>query len=280
MSGDHGQPSNLTNIPMKHPECRITYFATAMVLIELLTDEGSLRLLTDPVLDAAGSEFDHGPVHLTKTTSATVRAQDLGRIDAVLLSHDQHADNLDNGGRELLAGAGQVLTTPEAALRLGGHALGMTDWQVQRLRGPGFDLDITALPAQHGPDGTQAATGPVTGFLLEWPGQRHGALYISGDTVLFNGTEEIARRCRIGTALLHLGRVQLAPMGDLVFSLSASEAARYGQALGLQTLIPLHFDGWAHFTEGRVAAGATFDDTPLRDKVRWLESGVATTLSV
>ena len=56
MSGDHGQPSNLTKFPMKHPECRITYFATAMVLIELMTDEGSLRLLTDPVLDAAGSE--------------------------------------------------------------------------------------------------------------------------------------------------------------------------------------------------------------------------------
>lgn len=272
--------SNPTERPMKHPECRITYFATAMALIELVTDEGNLRLLTDPVLDAAGSEFDHGPVHLTKTTGATVRAQDLGRIDAILLSHDQHADNLDNGGRKLLASAGQVLTTPEAASRLGGNALGMIEWETQRLSGPGFDLSITALPAQHGPDGTQAATGPVTGFLLEWPGQQHGALYISGDTVLFNGTDEIARRCRIGTALLHLGRVQLAPMGDLVFSLSASAAARYGQALGLQTLIPLHFDGWAHFTEGRAAADASFEHTPMRAKVRWLETGVATVLLV
>lgn len=265
---------------MKHPECRITYLATAMVLIELITDEGSLRLLTDPVLDAAGSDFDHGPVHLTKTTAAPVRAQDLGRIDAVLLSHDQHADNLDNGGRELLAAAGEVLTTTEAASRLGGHVMGMSDWQVHRVAGPGFDLDITALPAQHGPDGTQAATGPVTGFLLEWPGQQHGALYISGDTVLFSGTEEIARRCRIGTALLHLGRVQLAPMGDLVFSLSASEATRYGEALGLENLIPLHFDGWAHFTEGRAAAEDFFKRTPLRDKIRWLESGVATAVAV
>ena len=45
--------SNPTERPMKHPECRITYFATAMALIELVTDEGSLRLLTDPEIGRA-----------------------------------------------------------------------------------------------------------------------------------------------------------------------------------------------------------------------------------
>jgi hypothetical protein len=35
----------------------ITHFDTAMTLIEV----GSLRLLTDPVFDHAGSSFDHGP---------------------------------------------------------------------------------------------------------------------------------------------------------------------------------------------------------------------------
>jgi hypothetical protein len=37
----------------------VTHFDTAMALIEV----GSLRLLTDPFFDHAGSGFDHGPVH-------------------------------------------------------------------------------------------------------------------------------------------------------------------------------------------------------------------------
>ena len=35
----------------------------------------SVRMLTDPVLDAAGTEFDLGPVHLEKTGVAPVKAK-------------------------------------------------------------------------------------------------------------------------------------------------------------------------------------------------------------
>ena len=44
-------------------EVRITHFDTAMALIEA----GSLRLLTDPVLDGPGAAFDEGPVHLERS---------------------------------------------------------------------------------------------------------------------------------------------------------------------------------------------------------------------
>ena len=66
-------------------------------LIEL----GGVRLLTDPTFDPPG---DHpvGTRVLTKTTGPAVAAEELGRIDAVLLSHDQHPDNLDDAGRALL----------------------------------------------------------------------------------------------------------------------------------------------------------------------------------
>lgn len=78
---------------------RVTYFDTAMVIIEV----NGVRLLTDPVLDPAGSAFDYGPLHLEKTSPASVTPEQLGRIDAVLLSHEQHGDNLDRAGRELLS---------------------------------------------------------------------------------------------------------------------------------------------------------------------------------
>ena len=46
-------------------------------------------------------------------------------IDAVLLSHDQHEDNLDAAGRSLLDEAGLVITTVAGAGRLGGGAVGL-----------------------------------------------------------------------------------------------------------------------------------------------------------
>jgi hypothetical protein len=79
---------------------------------------GCLRLLTDPALDAPGP-FPSGDRTLTKTTGPAVAAEEIGPIDAVLLSHDQHGDNLDRSGRALLAHADVVLTTPEGADRLG-----------------------------------------------------------------------------------------------------------------------------------------------------------------
>src|SRR4028118_1156037 len=77
-------------------EIRVTYFDTAMVLIEV----GGVRLLTDPVLDPAGSAFDYGLYRLEKTSPVSVTPEQLGRIDAVLLSHEQHGDNLARAGRD------------------------------------------------------------------------------------------------------------------------------------------------------------------------------------
>jgi len=258
-------------------KCYLTFFDTATILIEI----GGLRFLTDPVLDAAGSDYHHGPVHLHKTSKPGFSVQALGRLDAILLSHDQHADNLDEGGRNLLPHAGRVLTTEEGATRLGGNTTGLAPWQsVEIADGHGLNVRATAMPAQHGPEGTQDATGPVTGFLLEWPGQTHGGLYLSGDTVLYEGTREIAERARVGVAVLNIGRVQLAPMGELTFSLSAAEAASYGQALGAATIIPVHFEGWAHFTEGRDAAANVFAASPVKDRVVWLTPGVRTAIDI
>ena len=251
-------------------DIRVTYFDTAMVLIEI----DGLRLLTDPVLDPPGSEFDHGPVHLEKTNPAPVTPDRLGRIDAVLLSHDQHADNLDQAGRKLLARVPRVLTTPEAASRLGGAAEGLSDWESVTLEGDAGEgrVTVTAVPAQHGPEGTQEATGPVTGFLITTGDQK--TIYVSGDTIPFEGTDEIASRyAPVDVALLHLGRVRLGPLGDAPLSMEADHAIEYAQALGARKVIPIHFEGWAHFTEGRDPAKGAVADSEIEDRTIWLRSG-------
>jgi hypothetical protein len=89
---------------------------------------------------------------------------DLGRIDAVLLSRDQHPDNLDHSGRALLAEVPLTLTTPSGAGRLGGTAQGLAPWQTATLQRPGGGtVTVTAAPALHGPEGSEELTGEVTG---------------------------------------------------------------------------------------------------------------------
>jgi L-ascorbate metabolism protein UlaG (beta-lactamase superfamily) len=252
---------------------RVTYFDTAMALIEA----GSVRLLTDPVFDASGKTFDYGPLHLEKTGGQAVQPEKLGRIDAVLLSHDQHGDNLDDGGRAFLPSAGQVLTTCDGAARLAGlNSVGMREWSQTTIKSPGGgSLVVTAVPAQHGPDGTQEATGPVIGFVLESPQQEFGCVYISGDTIRFDGTEQIAARyAPVGLALMNIGRVRLEPMGPLEFSMSAEEAVQYAKALQAKWVAPLHFEGWRHFSQSRQEADTVFAHSEIASRVRWLKLGV------
>ena len=238
-------------------QVKVTWFDTAMALIEI----GSIRLLTDPVFDGKGASFDHGPVHLEKTSESIIAPAALGRIDAVLLSHDQHGDNLDRGGRAFLATIEQVLTTPEAAARLeGGDATGLQAWEQVRVNSPTGDyVMVTGVPAQHGPDGTQDATGPVIGFMIELPTLQSGSVYVSGDTVRFSGTSEIAARyAPVSLALLNIGRVRLEPMGQMEFTMSAEEALAYAASLRPTWIVPMHFEGWRHFSESRDQAVELF----------------------
>src|SRR5262249_9642952 len=108
------------------------------------------RRVTDPTFDAPG-EYRLSYVTLTKTSGPALAADAIGEVDAVLLSHDQHSDNLDRAGRAFLAKARRVLTTTAGAARLDGNAEGLRPWQATQLTGPqGQRLEITAAPPRHG----------------------------------------------------------------------------------------------------------------------------------
>jgi L-ascorbate metabolism protein UlaG (beta-lactamase superfamily) len=96
---------------MKNGLIKVTYIGGPTALIEM----GGLRLLTDPTFDPAGSEYKTAVYILRKTAGPALSPESLGRIDAVLLSHDHHFDNLDNAGRAMLKNAGIVLTTAAGA---------------------------------------------------------------------------------------------------------------------------------------------------------------------
>jgi L-ascorbate metabolism protein UlaG (beta-lactamase superfamily) len=259
------------------PSLRLTHIGTATVLLEI----GSLRILTDPAFDPAGSRYKWAPIGASSTKledpALSPDHDAMARFDAILVTHAQHDDNLDATGRTLFDRATRILTTRSSARRLCGKTEGLRPWETTELiAADGQKLRVTATPARHGPPLSLPFVGEVIGFLLEWEGQTHGPLYISGDTVWFAGIAEIARRYQIGLALLHMGEAKLPATGPFRLTMDGTQAARAAKALGARTIVPIHYDGWSHFREGggRAAAERAFEAAGLRDRVRWLEKGV------
>jgi L-ascorbate metabolism protein UlaG (beta-lactamase superfamily) len=123
-----------------------------------------------------------------------VSADALGPVDAVLISHDQHPDNLDDDGRRFALAAPLVLTHPGAAGRLGPPAVGLQPWELYQVPGSG-SLAVQAVPAVHGPaDGQRDANGhincEVTGFVLSGPGLP--TVYLSGHNASMAVVKDVA----------------------------------------------------------------------------------------
>src|SRR5215472_3885800 len=203
--------------PMSSFETTLTLIGGPSVLIEF----AGFRLLTDPTFDPPG-QYQRAVVTQIKTTGPALAPEAIGAIDAVLLSHDQHIDNLDNAGRAFLPRAGRVLTTPVAAERLGQGALGLAPWQTTRLDGSdGHTLFVTATPARHGPHGIEGAMGDVAGFVLglKAPGD---AIYITGDTVWYEGVADVAKRFRPRLVILFAGAAK--PRGPYHLTMDNNDA--------------------------------------------------------
>jgi L-ascorbate metabolism protein UlaG (beta-lactamase superfamily) len=251
-------------------DVRITHIGGPTALIEV-ADWG---ILTDPTFDPPGRRYTFGwGTRSRKQTGPALDPDEIGPVDAVLLSHDQHADNLDDRGRALLAGVPTVITTRAAAKRLGGAARGLRPWAETTLEAPGRPrITVTATPCRHGPPLSRPIVGAAIGFALRWDGQEHGVLWITGDTVLFGGLREVPRRMTVDTVVLHLGAVRFPVSGRLHYSLTATEAVELCTLVQPRTIIPVHYEGWSHFTQGRTAVEQAFAAAPgeLGERLHWL----------
>jgi L-ascorbate metabolism protein UlaG (beta-lactamase superfamily) len=156
------------------------------------------------------------------------------------------------------------------------RARGLAAWETTELRAPGRPtITVTATPARHGPPLSRPVAGQVVGFALAWPGQDHGVLWISGDTVLFGGVRHVVERLRVDTALLHLGGVRFPVTGPLRYSMTARGAVELVRGSGIRTAVPVHYEGWSHFRQGRAAVESELRAAPVdvRQRFRWLPPG-------
>ena len=247
----------------------LTLIGGPTALIEI----DGFRLLTDPTFDAPRT-YQLGRVKLEKLSGPALAEDAIGEIDAVLLSHDQHADNLDESGKHFLPKAKRVLTTEVGAKRLGGHAEGLAPWASVELSRNGHSLTVTATPARHGPAGIEPLAGDVIGFVLAAKDSR--PIYISGDTVWYDGVAEVARRFKAGVVMPFAGAAQT--RGPFHLTMDTNDAIETARAFPDATIVPLHTDGWAHFKQNADDLRTSFETLGFGSRLKLLEPGVKTVI--
>lgn len=256
---------------------KVTSLGTASVLLEY----AGLRLLTDPVLDPAGVTYSMAPAGVperwfasTKLEKPAMSAAELGHVDAVLLSHDHHRDNLDVAGRAYLLSAAvdAVLTTPAGERRLRRHRAAVTGLRAGQSTALGA-VTVTAVTAQHGPRFVPQ-TGQITGFHLTAPGEP--SVWISGDTVLTPGLRTaLTALTGVDVAIVNAGAVRFATaplVGSALFTFTPDQFVEACTLVDPGVIVPVHRAGWTHF-QPEEPLRAALDAAGFTPRTRWLTSG-------
>ncbi|MBC7935563.1 MAG: MBL fold metallo-hydrolase [Rhizobacter sp.] len=257
---------------MKNNFFNVIYIGGPTAIFEI----GGLRIMTDPTLDPAGSIY-HIP-NLTVEKTLDPAKVEIGKIDIVLLSHDQHFDNFDNAGRLLVKKVAKTYTTPSGAERLKGASIGLAPWQSDTVVTPdGTEIIITATPARHGPAGIEKIQGEVTGFILLIKGELPVEIYITGDTTYYEGVAEVAKRYDPDYVFIFAGGAQT--RGPFFVTMGTNDAMDTALAFPDAIIIPLHYEGWKHYTQNEKDIEKSYEVLGIKQRLKILEAGVAVPLA-
>jgi L-ascorbate metabolism protein UlaG (beta-lactamase superfamily) len=255
-------------------ELKVIYLGGPTLIIEI----DGRRLMTDPTLDPAGA-FIRLNDDMSERKIAGPALLDPGHIDVVLLSHDQHFDNLDDAGRELMRKVDVTVTTAVGAERLDNYCIGLLPWQPFRFFGvSGTEIIITATPARHGPAGIEKITGEVIGFLISVAGKRPFQIYLTGDTTFYTGIAEVARRFNPSYVFIYAGAAR--PRGPFNVTMGTNDAIDTASEFPNATLVPLHAEGWSHYTEHSDDLREAFTILGIEKQLQILEPGITTILEI
>ena len=235
----------------------------------MLLEWAGLRIVTDPTFDAPQSYEDPGSTPLVKTAGPAIPREQLGQVDLVLLSHHAHKDNLDYEGLELLATGVTTLSTRKASMDLfGGSVVGLDSWESYTVG----DATVTAVPALHGPPGSERFVGPVIGFVLEAVGAP--TIYVSGDNASVPLVEQIADRFSpVDVAILFAGAARV-PAIDAALTLTGTDAVAAAKALQAAKVAIVHAEDWKHLSEDRATVNQAFADADLTSLLVQMPRGV------
>lgn len=252
----------------------IFFIGTATVLLRY----AGFTILTDPNFLHAGD-----PVYLgygltsERLTHPAFDIEALPPVDFCILSH-YHGDHFDRIAEEKLSKALTIVTTKEAARALSGKGFtaprALDTWKSVTLEKDGARVKITSMPGRHGPPVVARLLPEVMGSLLEFqPGEGGTAvrLYITGDTLVFDGLKEIPKKFpEIDLALFHLGGTRI--MGMLL-TMDADQGVEAIRIVQPRRVIPIHYNDYTVFKSPLEDFKKAAADAGFQDRVIYLGHG-------
>jgi len=82
--------------------------------------------------------------------------------------------------------------------------------------------------------------------------------------------------------ILHLGSVRFPITGPIKYTMTAKDAVELCESLRPNTVVPVHYEGWSHFKQGRQAIERELADAPadVRDRMVLAPIGAPTQINV
>jgi L-ascorbate metabolism protein UlaG (beta-lactamase superfamily) len=209
------------------------------------------HLLFDPYLsDSLSRKYAATDKPHTRMTGLVISPEALDFIDLTTSSHN-HTDHLDGETLTALIQANpkMELLVPSANRTFAAERLDMDPEQLETIdAGQSIELgpfELHAVPAAH-EDLAKDDLGrhQFVGYVAKlgpW------TVYHSGDTIPYDGMEEILRQWKIDVALLPINGRR--PERRVAGNLWGREAANLAKAIGVRMVIPCHYDMFEFNTE-------------------------------
>jgi L-ascorbate metabolism protein UlaG (beta-lactamase superfamily) len=174
-----------------------------------------------------------------RSSHPSLLARDLPYIDLVLITH-AHFDHLHLPSLRAIA-AGQPIIVPQGVGTVVkgcafSRIIEMDYWQCLRVAG----LDITFVPTKHwGARFIHDTYRKFGGYLIS---DRHQTVFHCGDSSMFDGFQDIARRASIDVALMPIGAYQ--PPSGRPVHMNPEEAITAFDMLGARHMVPMHYGAY------------------------------------
>ncbi len=123
----------------------------------------------------------------------------------------------------------------------------------------------------------QTADPEGAGSVLTFQNRGVRPIYITGDTVWYDGVAEVARRSHVGVVLLLAVAAQT--RGSFHLTMNTNGAIETAHAFQDAMIVPVHYEGRAHFTQSRGDLEQAFSTLGFGSRLRLLEVGVAASSS-
>jgi L-ascorbate metabolism protein UlaG (beta-lactamase superfamily) len=233
---------------LRHATLRLTLGDTTLLVDPMLSEPGAMPPIPNspndrrnPLVELPDAPLDH---------------------DALLVTH-RHRDHLDDAAKERLDG--RTLCQPADADELA--AEGFDPVPVDETATLG-DLTVTLTPARHGYGDLAEQMGPVSGFVLEAPGEP--TVYHAGDTVPYDAVQETLATHEPDVVVANAGAAQFTEGRPI--TMAPDDVVRLCEWTDA-TIVADHMDGINHCLATREDLHATLDEAGVTDCVTVPEDG-------